>query len=128
MIAPGGCALPAVDAGGMPSRIMRVLLPDPAAGHPWPALGIPPASTAGPDLLRDRGRRAATPTSNSGGSSWIKRHSHARATPTSATPPAPDLRTEAKKLPGPSRTQGVCVQPAMDGRRPALGAGRGQAG
>src|SRR5690606_26924752 len=33
-----------------------------------------------------------------------------------------------KKPHGPSRAQGVCVQPAMDGRRPALGAGRGQAG
>src|SRR5690606_21099211 len=59
MIAPGGCALPAVEAGGMPSRNMRILLPVPAAGHPWPALGVPPASTAGPDLLGGRGRRAA---------------------------------------------------------------------
>src|SRR5690606_3036587 len=52
----------------------------------------------------------------------------ATATPTSASAPAPDLRPEAQKLHGPSRAQGVCVQPAMDGRRPALGGGRGQAG
>src|SRR5690606_40782029 len=41
LIAPGGCALPAAEARGMPSRNMRILLPVPAAGHPWPALGIP---------------------------------------------------------------------------------------
>ena len=35
---------------------------------------------------------------------------------------------EAGHRHSPSRAQGVCGQPAMDGRRPAVGAGRGDAG
>ena len=32
---------PAAAAGGCPAGYLRVLLPHPAAGHPWPALDIP---------------------------------------------------------------------------------------
>src|SRR5690606_31441113 len=71
---------------------------------------------------RRRCRKRAVVT----GSSGTAKPRHTTATLASA--PALDLRPEAGKLHGPSRAQGVCVQPAMDGRRPALGAGRGQAG
>src|SRR5690606_37915818 len=77
----------------------------------------------GPGQRRRRCRKRAVVT----GSSGTAKPRHTTATLASA--PALDLRPEAGKLlHGPSRAQGVCVQPAMDGRRPALGAGRGQAG
>ncbi|QDW66930.1 hypothetical protein [Luteimonas granuli] len=44
---------------------MRVLLPNPAAGHPWPALGIPPASAAGP--ISGRGLEESKGNSNGDG-------------------------------------------------------------
>ena len=40
----------------------------------------------------------------------------------------PSIFPEAGPRHSPSRAQGVCGQPAMDGRRPAVGAGRGDAG
>src|SRR5690606_733541 len=92
----GGCALPAVEAGGMPSRNMRILLPVPAAGHPWPALGIPPASTAGPDLLRGGGRRQLrrrrrnrAVVTGSSGTATPRRPLRARARPLLISVPKP---------------------------------------
>ena len=41
--------LPAAATGGCPAGYLRVRLPHPAAGHPWPALDIPPAAAAGPE-------------------------------------------------------------------------------
>src|SRR5690606_38056306 len=63
----GACAARRGRRGGVPSRNMRFLLPVPGAGHPWPALGIPPCIRGGPDLFRDlvEGRVATSRSSRS---------------------------------------------------------------
>src|SRR5690606_29294664 len=63
--APLRPALPVAHTGGVLPRPVRVLLPRPAAGHPWPAVRTPPVHGTGRDafLLRfeDQGRGALAP-------------------------------------------------------------------
>src|SRR5690606_23649442 len=120
VIAPGGCALPAVEAGGMPSRNMRILLPVPAAGHPWPALGIPPPPRRARTscAVLDEGNVDADVATGrivtgSNGTATPGRPLRSRARPLLIFDPKQENATARPAH------RGVCGEPAMDGRRPA---------
>src|SRR5690554_7367599 len=51
MAAPFWSASPVPHTGGVLHRPVRVLLPRPAAGHPWPAVRIPPVRGTGRGVL-----------------------------------------------------------------------------
>ncbi len=51
-----GRGWPAAATGGCPAGYLRVLLPHPAAGHPWPALDIPLRPRRAPKRRRVSGR------------------------------------------------------------------------
>ena len=100
-----GCAPPAVSA----SCCQR-----PGAGHPWPALRTPPVRGTGSGLhrLRNGGQRR----SRLGESGSATTHASRQC-------PAV-LATGSPQQSDPSRMQGGWPEPAMDGRRPELGAGQ----
>ena len=98
--------------GGCPAGICAVLLPVPAAGHPWPALGIPPCIPDGSDRCRDLRRKAKPQRPGCAACPYDQER---------CSRDALDLRSEAENVRSPSRAQGVCGEPAMDGRRPADG-------
>ncbi len=145
---------------GMPSRKCARPAPDPAAGHPWPALGIPLLHPRQARTILSVGRKKRWDGSAARCGNAITLHRRPDRIDCSETPQvlgwyldfaACDLRLVAPRRPNfapprhrdpcklaapsglafhpeaharrsPSCAQGVCAQPAMDGRRPALGA------
>ena len=102
----------------MPSRNMRCPAPSSGRRPSMAGSGHPPLHP-----------RRVRPVSRSGeGKAATSRSPSARNDQVCPSRDALDLRPEAETGRSPSRVQGVCGEPAMDGRRPALGAGRGDAG
>ena len=144
----------------MPSRKCARPAPDPAAGHPWPALGIPLLHPRQARTILSVGRKKRWDGSAARCGNAITLHRRPDRIDCSETPQvlgwyldfaACDLRLVAPRRPNfapprhrdpcklaapsglafhpeaharrsPSCVKGVCAQPAMDGRQPALGA------
>ncbi len=120
----GGCAPPAG---------VRVQLPRPAAGHPWPAGSTPPGARDGPGhppapVRASTAVGRASPATGTRGRSQSRRggqqrqrevvdcHDGLRSSP---------LTSGRDDGSVPAVDAGGCPEPAMDGRRPDVGAGRG---
>ena len=142
-----GLRLPGADAGGMPSRNLRCPAPTSGRRPSMAGSGHPPCARAGHHLSRGLERHGiltarflpepVSPLHVAAAAAiavalLLKRALRVRFAavplPLLLLLLLPSIFPEAGPRHSPSRAQGVCGQPAMDGRRPAVGAGRGDAG